>query len=119
LFKIQDEIFKFLDDIANNDEDAKALNFDNIAQSTFNVWLQGFKIENPSDYFKDYPDNTDLVQNILSEQQFLIKTLELFGLPADYMTGNGHWATWTKESVEGKDKKKGKGKKDTKKKNQF
>lgn len=35
------------------------------------------------------------------------------------MTGNGHWATWTKDSVEGKDKKKGKGKKDPKKKNQF
>lgn len=33
------------------------------------------------------------------------------------MAGNGHWATWTKESAEGKDKKKGKGKKDTKKKN--
>lgn len=53
LLKISDEIFKFLDDIANNDEDAKQLNFDNISMSTFNVWLQGFKIENPSDYFKD------------------------------------------------------------------
>lgn len=53
MLKSQEEIFKFLDDIANNDEDAKQLNFDNITSSTFGVWLQGFKIENPSDYFKD------------------------------------------------------------------
>jgi hypothetical protein len=46
-----------------------------------------------------------------------MNTLEIFGLPKDYLTGNGHWATWTKESAEGKDKKKGKGKKDAKKKN--
>jgi hypothetical protein len=45
-----------------------------------------------------------------------MKTLELFGLPEDYINGNGHWATWTRESAEGKDKKKGKGKKDVKKK---
>lgn len=54
--------------------------------------------------------------NVLSDLQFLMKTLELFGLPEDYINGNGHWATWTRESAEGKDKKKGKGKKDVKKK---
>jgi hypothetical protein len=48
--------------------------------------------------------------------QFLMKTLEMFGLPEDYLAGNGHWSTWSKESAEGKDKKKGKGKKDGKKK---
>jgi hypothetical protein len=56
------------------------------------------------------------VFNIQTEFEFLLKTLELFGLPEDYMTGHGHWATWSKESAEGKDKKKGK-KKDVKKKN--
>ena len=40
----------------------------------------------------------------------------MFGLPEDYLAGNGHWSTWSKESAEGKDKKKGKGKKDGKKK---
>jgi len=52
---------------------------------------------------------------VLSEVNFLMSTLEIFGLPRDYLTGNGHWSTWTKESAEGKDKKKGKGKKDQKK----
>lgn len=58
----------------------------------------------------------DLVCNTLTEFEFLIKTLELFGLPQDYMLGHGHWALWTKESAEGKNTKNKKGKKEGKKK---
>jgi len=93
------------------------LNFKNVQSELFGNWLQGYKIENPTDYFKNEADNVDLVCNVLTELQFMMKTLEMFGLPEDYLTGNGHWSTWTKESAEGKDKKKGKGKKDPKKKN--
>ncbi len=114
--KQADDIMKQLDDLAQNDEEAKNLNFANVRKLIFDPWLEGFKLENPTDYFKDQPENTDLVCNVLTELQFLMKTLELFGLPEDYINGNGHWATWTRESAEGKDKKKGKGKKDVKKK---
>jgi archaeosine-15-forming tRNA-guanine transglycosylase len=41
----------------------------------------------------------------------MISTLEIFGLPQDYLNGGGHFANWSKEKAEGKDKKKGKAKK--------
>jgi hypothetical protein len=115
LVKQADDIMKQFDDLINNEEEAKNFTIKN-APDIFMPYLQGFKLENPTDFFKNEPDNVNLVCNVFSELQFLMKTLELFGLPEDYLNGNGHWATWTKESAEGKDKKKGKGKKDPKKK---
>lgn len=41
----------------------------------------------------------------------MISTLELFGLPQDYLNGGGHFDNWTKDSGKEKDKKKGKAKK--------
>lgn len=41
----------------------------------------------------------------------MISTLELFGLPQDYLHGGGHFENWSKEKAEGKDKKKTKAKK--------
>ena len=32
--------------------------------------------------------------------------LEFFGLPHDYLYGNGQWDSWTREAADGKDKKK-------------
>ena len=116
MLKQSDDIFKALDDLANNEEESKNLTLKNIQTDLFAQWLNGFKLENPTDYFKNEADNVDLVCNVLNECQFLMKTLEMFGLPEDYLVGNGHWSTWSKESAEGKDKKKGKGKKDGKKK---
>ena len=43
-------------------------------------------------------DDFDLVCNALSEKEFLIQTLEIFGLPQNYMTGAGHFADWGKDS---------------------
>ena len=40
-----------------------------------------------------------------SELQFLISTLEMFGLPKDYMNGNGHHVDWEKTKDSGKGKK--------------
>jgi hypothetical protein len=91
-----------------NDDEAKKFNLDNIKDLMFDGWLNGFKLENPDDFFKDKPDNIDLVCNIQTEYEFFFQTLELFGLPVDYLKGNGHWSTWSKENAEGKDKKKGK-----------
>lgn len=45
-----------------------------------------------------------------------MSTLEIFGLPKNYMEGIGHHHDWTKDSAGGKDKKKGKKGKDPKKK---
>ena len=45
-----------------------------------------------------------------TELQFLISTLEMFGLPKDYMNGVGHHDDWEKKKDSGKNKK---GKKNT------
>lgn len=116
LLKQADDILKQIDDLQNNEEEAKNLRLDNAQQDLFGPWLEGFRLENPSDYFKNQPDNVDLVCNTQTEFEFLIKTLELFGLPQEYMLGHGHWALWTKESAEGKNTKNKKGKKEGKKK---
>ena len=68
-----------------NEEEAKNLNCDNIGQIVFEPMLAGFHIENPTDYFKDQSDNVDLVCNTLNELNFLMSTLEIFGLPKDYL----------------------------------
>lgn len=51
---------------------AKQLNLDNIKENLFDSWLNGFKLENPDDFFKEQPDNVDLVCNIQSEFDFMI-----------------------------------------------
>lgn len=44
-----------------------------------------------------------------------MSTLEIYGLDKGYLEGRGHHNDWTKDANNSKDKKKGKGKKDTKK----
>lgn len=102
---------KNLEDLLNNEEEAKNLTQENVFQELFRHWLAGFQIYQPSDYFLDKEDNVDLVCNIQSEYNFMISTLEIFGLPQDYLNGGGHFANWSKEKAEGKDKKKAKAKK--------
>lgn len=44
----------------------------------------------------------------MSEIGLLMQTLEFFGLPADYINGNGHHADWAKNKDGDKKKKGGK-----------
>lgn len=37
---------------------------------------------------------------ILTPRELLLETLEFFGLPQDYMLGNGHWKDWEKKKLE-------------------
>lgn len=53
-------------------------------------------------------DDDTLEFNINNEFEFLFKTLELFGLPRDYINGKGHHMAWQKAA--GGDDKKGKAK---------
>jgi len=58
----------------------------------FDEWLSGFAIAQPSEYFLDHPtDDYELQCNILTEKEFLISCLEMFGLPKGYMEGIGHF----------------------------
>lgn len=47
-------------------------------------------------------DDYELVCNIQTEKEFVMSTLEIFGLPEKYIEGNGHFAEW---GVEKKDDK--------------
>jgi hypothetical protein len=71
----------------------------------------GFKVYQPSEYFieNDHYD-VDVCCNVLSEQEFMISTLEMFGLCDGYMSGKGHFPNWEKEQGE-KNKRGQKGKK--------
>ena len=67
------------------------------------VWLQDFKLTQPSDYFIEHPtDDYELACNIQTEKEFMLTTLEIFGLPEKYMDGNGHFPDWGKEKKEDK-----------------
>jgi hypothetical protein len=55
---------KNLEDLLNNEEEAKNLTQENVFQELFRNWLAGFQIYQPSDYFLDKEDNVDLVCNI-------------------------------------------------------
>jgi hypothetical protein len=101
-----DDTLKALDDILMNDDTAKELNFYNICERVFDNLLVGFELVHPTDYFKDKDDNVDLVCLTSDKVHFLMQTLEIFGLPADYLYGNGHHNTWSRDAADGKDKKK-------------
>jgi len=110
-----DDLYKFLDEAIMNEETYNKLTCENIGERVFNQWLEGFLIQNPDDYFKDQDDNVDLVCNTQDELNFMMTTLEIYGLEKGYLEGRGHHNDWTKDAGNKNDKKKGKGKKDTKK----
>jgi hypothetical protein len=57
--------------------------------------MEGFQTHQPSEIFTQFPDyEPDIQCMILSPRQLLLETLEFFGLPKDYMDGNGHWKDW-------------------------
>ena len=64
-------------------------------------WLQKFKILQPSEYFLDHPsDDPTLVCNILTELDFFLECLGFFGLPENYLEGEGHWFDWYRKKEE-------------------
>jgi hypothetical protein len=61
-------------------------------------WMGGFERSQPSQFFRENPTNdSELVCSIQSEKEFLLSTLEFFGLPKGYMEGVGHFPMWGKE----------------------
>ena len=108
-----EDIIKQLDDMINNEEQYKLLDKEGACQH-FNGLLDSFEITNPtSDFFLD-PQNNDetLVCNIQSKLEFLLNTLEIFGLPQGYINGVGHHLDWEQKKAAaagGRGKKKGKG----------
>ena len=96
LIQNSEDIFKAIDDIVSNEEAYKLLNKENTIEDYFDRWLGEFEIANPtSDFFLD-PENCEetLSCNILTKLDFLLRTLEIFGLPKGYIDGEGHHLNW-------------------------
>ena len=87
--------------ISGEDEFLKTLD-DKHVENFLDETLREYRITQPSTYFlpDQHPtDDFELVCNALSEKDFLIQTLEIFGLPQNYITErNGHFADWGKDS---------------------
>jgi len=67
------------------------------------TWLNEFNLVQPSKFFKDHPTNdSELVCSIQTEKEFLMSTLEFFGLPKKYMDGHGHFPMWGREKKDDK-----------------
>lgn len=108
-----DEIIKVIDEYLQNEEEAKeVLSQHFVTSRLFADWLGDFEIHQPNELFLESPfvdsDLPELEYNVLSELDFLMSTLEIFGLPQDYINGNGHHLNWRDKSAEEKKKKKGK-----------
>lgn len=111
LSRSSEEIFKQIEDIVNNEAGYQELTKESTTAQYFDAWLNDFEIANPTgDYFLD-PENADdtLVCNIQTKLEFLLRTLEIFGLPKDYINGGGHHLNWDEKAraAAGKKKKKG------------
>lgn len=90
----ENNITKSIEDTMANEDDIKSLDR-NAVEQMLDQWIAGYKLTQPSGYFKDHAtDDYELVCNILSEKEFLLQTLEIFGLPQRYMEGNGHFPDW-------------------------
>ena len=64
-------------------------------------WTTGFEIYNPSQLFTKHPDQArDLESMVMAPWEFLLETLEIFGLPKHYMKKEGHWKDWAKKIIE-------------------
>ena len=96
-----------------NEEEYKLLDKENTTEMFFDRWLSAFEIANPTgDFFQD-PENADpdLVCNIQTKLDFLLHTLEIFGLPKGYIDGEGHHLNWEQQKAAAAQRgKKGKGK---------
>ena len=89
-----------LENIANNDAEMKALDIPGF-EALLKRWTTGFEIYYPSELFNQHPEYTkDLESMIITSWEFLIETLELFGLPKHYMKKEGHWKDWAKKIIE-------------------
>ena len=98
LLRQGDDMIKIIEEFCMNEEMSSKLTTDNIAETVFNKYLDGFTIQKPDDYFLDQDENVDLVCNVQNELEFLMGTLEIYGLEKSYLQGKGHHNDWTKDS---------------------
>lgn len=83
LLSQEQTLTKTLEDKIQDEENFKSLDRPNV-EAFMDEFLAAYKITQPSHYFDpdQHPtDDYELVCNALSEKEFLLQTLEIFGLP--------------------------------------
>lgn len=97
------QINTIIDDFLGDDDKAKQQLDKKYVEELFDSWLYQFQLTQPSEYFLEHPtDDFELACNIQTQKEFMISTLEIFGLPEKYMDGNGHFPDWGKEKKDDK-----------------
>jgi len=92
----KDAEIKFqLDNFITNKEQAKTLN-KLAVEKMIDQWVSTFQFNQPSSLFLDPAADQDpeLFCIIQTNRQFFLETLVFFGLPKNYIFGEGHWKDW-------------------------
>ena len=110
LIGMEEQIMEEIDAIVGEKEEYKKFDTPNVIE-LFNKWLEEFELYSPGEFFNEHPSNDpELVCSVQSKMDFMIKTLEFFGLPVGYMDKQGHFPNFEQERIDAKSKKKkGKG----------
>ena len=96
------DILKDIEEWVGDEEKIKTLDRPTV-DAMLDTWLNEFNLVQPSQFFKDHPTNdSELVCSIQTEKEFLLSSLEFFGLPRSYMEGAGHFPMWGKEKKDDK-----------------
>lgn len=83
-----------IDELLGNEEEAKLLDRKGV-EEMLDGWMDEYRLTQPTEYFLEHPtDDYELFCNVQTEKEFLMNTLEIFGLPDKYMEGNGHFPDW-------------------------
>jgi hypothetical protein len=91
------DILKDIDEWVSDEEKIKSLDRATV-DAMMDTWLSEFALVQPSQFFKDHPTNdSELVCSVQTEKEFLLSTLEFFGLPKGYMNAVGHFPMWGME----------------------
>jgi hypothetical protein len=98
----QVEIKKWLEDTLG--EESKKRNvYKRNMEEEINRWLRDFKITQPGSFFDQHPTlDPEIYGHIISEKDFFLDTLTYFGLPPNYINGNGQWKDYYKIAEEKK-----------------
>lgn len=94
LLQKEAEIKFQMDNLINNKEQAKTLT-KAIVEKMIDAWVTGYQFNQPSSLFLEQPaKDQELFCIIQTARQFFLETLVFFGLPKNYIQGEGHWKDW-------------------------
>lgn len=90
----ENEIKQQMEGFITNKEQAKTLTRP-IVEKMIDSWVLGFHYNQPSALFLESEcTDPELLCIIQSNRQFFLETLTFFGLPKNYIQGEGHWKDW-------------------------